>query len=400
MKVVIAVASSSGQMSGVQRHAISLANCLLLRPEVTEISLLVAPWQEGFVSSMIRSKDIRLRVRVAPIGNSAWSRNRWYFFDLPNVGNELRADIVHLAFPMPVRSGAFGCPVVMTLHDLYPYDTPANFGLLKVLFNRVALHQCLRNVDAITCVSQTTFTRLKKVAPRIAEKRTEVVYNSVEPYAGNLEEFSSQGKIEYPFVLCVAQHRRNKNLILALRIFERMLRLGLIDSACRLIVVGIPGPETPAIKEFVRSCGLTDRVILLRGISEPQLQWFYKKCLLLLAPSVVEGFGLPVAEALIAGCRVVCSDIPAFREIGEGHCEFVCLGDSEVERFSVTVSSALHSVRPQPVSLPQLSSSVAAEQYLKLYASLLAQSRANSFSSAARYIEPFIISPEKKQKIS
>ena len=43
------------------------------------------------------------------------------------------------------------------------------------------------------------------------------------------------------------------------------------------------------------------------------------------APSITEGFGLPVAEALLAGCRVVCSDIPAHREVGDGHCRFVAL---------------------------------------------------------------------------
>jgi hypothetical protein len=45
MKVLIALASSSGQLSGVQRHAINLARCLLTREEVTHVHLVVAPWQ-------------------------------------------------------------------------------------------------------------------------------------------------------------------------------------------------------------------------------------------------------------------------------------------------------------------------------------------------------------------
>ena len=53
-------------------------------------------------------------------------------------------------------------------------------------------------------------------------------------------------------------------------------------------------------------------VMLVSGISDAEMQWCYRNCDLLLAPSTIEGFGLPVAEALLAGCRIVCSDIPPF----------------------------------------------------------------------------------------
>jgi len=77
MKVVIALASSSGQLSGVQRHAINLARCLLSRPEVTAVHLVAAPWQHSFVLDSSPSSDARLHLHSAPIGNSAFSRNLW-----------------------------------------------------------------------------------------------------------------------------------------------------------------------------------------------------------------------------------------------------------------------------------------------------------------------------------
>jgi len=55
MKIVIALASSSGQLSGVQRHAINLAHCLISRPEVTEVHLVAAPWQESFVRTRLHA---------------------------------------------------------------------------------------------------------------------------------------------------------------------------------------------------------------------------------------------------------------------------------------------------------------------------------------------------------
>jgi len=371
MKILIALASSSGQLSGVQRHAINLARCLLMRDEVTQVHLVAAPWQQEFLRALAPVADARVRLHSAPIGNSARSRNLWFYRQLPHLAVQLSADIVHLAYPAPICRRMFQCPVVATLHDLYPYDIPENFGFPKVFFNRAVLRQCLHSVDAVACVSQSTLLRLHSMYPRIAPKCSTLIYNSVEPSSagkndGQLPEWS-----HHSFLLCVAQHRRNKNVLLALKVFDRLLRSGALTLDSRMIVVGIPGPETAAIHRFIRTSGLNDRVLLLNGISEEHLQWSYRNCLLLLAPSIVEGFGLPVAEALLAGCSVVCSDIPSFRELGSSHCRYVPLGADQEQAFAEAIITTLHSLSPNPVALPQLSPTTVAGEYMRLYRSLL-----------------------------
>jgi glycosyltransferase involved in cell wall biosynthesis len=379
MKILIALASSPRHLSGVPRHAINLARCLLTRAEIAEIHLVVAPWQMGFVLEAIPLSDARLHLQAAPMGNSALSRNLWLYAQLPRLAAQLEVDIVHLAYPVPVRRGAYRSPVVVTLHDLYPYDIPENFGLPKAFFNRAVLRQCLRKVDAIACISQSTFSRLEKLDSRLSGKAT-VVYNSREEL--------TQGKIEtplperegLPFMLCVAQHRRNKNILLALRVFERLLRTGRIPAEMGLVIVGITGPETPAIKNFVTCAGLARSVVLLAGISDAQLAWCYRSCSLVLAPSVLEGFGVPVAEALLAGCRVVCSDIPAFREFGGSHCRYVPLGRNEEDALADAIVAALSQPPPEAISFPQFSPHVIAEEYVRLYRSLLHARESNAGS--------------------
>jgi glycosyltransferase involved in cell wall biosynthesis len=370
MRVVIALASSSGQLSGIPRHAINLARCLLTRSEIAEVHLVAAPWQQEFVQDSTPHGDARLHMDSAPIGNSALSRNLWFYTRLPKLAARLNADIVHLAYPAPVQHRAFHCPTVVTLHDLYPYDIPENFGFPKVFFNRAVLRRCLRNVDAIACVSHSTLSRLKSLNASIAEKAT-VVYNSIEPQTLPAMETAPPELGDRPFLLCVAQHRRNKNVVLALQVFERLLRARQIAAETRLAIVGNPGPETSAIQEYVVHAGMKNKVILLNGISDAQLDWCYRNCRLLLAPSKIEGFGLPVAEALLAGCRVVCSDIPAFRELGSSYCHYVSLSGQEVEVFVDAVVSALRQAAPGPIALPQFSAPVIAEKYMQLYRSLL-----------------------------
>src|ERR1700691_3480388 len=109
-----------------------------------------------------------------------------------------------------------------------------------------------------------------------------------------------------------------------------------------LVIVGIAGPETRDIHRLVSILGLGDRVRLLEGVSDLELHWCYAHCEVVVSPSTVEGFGLPVAEALLAGCRIVCSDIPAFREIADGHCRFVTLEKNAEENLVAAIANALN----------------------------------------------------------
>lgn len=378
MKVVIAVASFSHQISGVQRHAINLARCLLTRGEISAVHLIASPWQESLIRDAMPDADARFHLHSAVIGSGTIARNLWYYSELPTVAARLGADIVHLGYPSPLQRRAFSCPTVVTLHDLYPYDIPENFGFPKVWVNRLILKQCLGAAEAIACVSESTRNRLAQIFPHSVAGKASVVCNCVEPSPEQaLGPSTIRTRITEigaaPFLLCVAQHRRNKNIPLLLRVFHRLHYLGRIPSDMRLVILGIPGPETTAIQRFVADAGISGRVILLSGISEADLHWCYRKCELLIAPSSVEGFGLPVAEALMAGCRVICSDIPVFREVGGDRCRYVPLDARAEKAFADAICSSLADQRGTPAVLPQLSRKTIAAQYLQLYESLSLQ---------------------------
>jgi glycosyltransferase involved in cell wall biosynthesis len=371
VKVVVALTSSSGQLSGVQRHAMNLAQCLLTREQIAAVHLIAAPWQQDFLRDAARRHDGRLHLHTALVRNNSLSRNLWYYSELPRIAAQLDADIVHLSHPTPLNKASYHCPIVVTLHDLYPYDVPENFGFPKVLFNRRVLQRCLRAVDAIACVSHSTLSRLEGVEPQLALEKAVVIHNSVasQPRVSSISPLPRwNGE---PFLLCVAQHRRNKNLLFLLQVFERLLRTERIAHRTRLVIVGIPGPETKSIRRFLAATGIADRVVLLNGLSDEELQWCYRRCALLLAPSLIEGFGLPIAEALLAGCRVICSDIPAFRELGEGRCQYIPLNAAAEQLFCDAICAYIRESSPRPVALPQLSARFVAEQYRQLYQSLL-----------------------------
>jgi glycosyltransferase involved in cell wall biosynthesis len=260
------------------------------------------------------------------------------------------------------------CPVIVSLHDLYPYDEPNNFGFPKVFFNRVFLQQCLKEVDCVACVSETTLSRLKARFPRFAHRKAVVVHNCVTIDSNELV-LPEWGRCR--FALMVAQHRANKNIPLALRAFEELLRKEKIDKHTLLLLVGNEGPETAAIRSLMEQLSLKTNVKLIDGVSDGELRWLYTNCELLMAPSSMEGFGLPVVEGLFCGSRVVCSDIPAYREIGGDACHYFDLhAESDCSAMVAAICNALTEPARRAKRLERFLSENVAKEYAALYVQL------------------------------
>jgi glycosyltransferase involved in cell wall biosynthesis len=371
MKILVAAASFSSEISGIQRHALNMVRCLLRRPEISKVDLVVAPWQTKMVESAGYCPDGRVTTHVAEMNQSSLGRNLWYYRELPALAARLQPDVVHLSYPVPVDAASFDRPTVVTLHDLYPYEIPGNFRFPHVIFNRLVLRHCLRSVDAIACVSEATKLRLRQYAPHSTWQKAVLIYNCVEPEPHGAACPAIWDWKGEPFLLSVAQHRKNKNIGLLIRAFHRLLRRSEIDASTKLLIVGIDGPETQSIQQLISALDLSRSVLLLRGLSDPELQWCYARCEALVAPSKTEGFGLPVAEGLLVGCRIICSDIPAFREVGGPHCSYVTLGKGEEVALAAGIKATLQKPRVSPLSLPHLSAEALADRYVSLYRTLI-----------------------------
>ncbi|HEX9199334.1 MAG TPA: glycosyltransferase family 1 protein [Acidobacteriaceae bacterium] len=367
MKILVAIVGSPEFLSGVSRHAANMARCLLTRSEISEVHLVCAEWQYRALCDAVPRTSPKLHIHSVSPGRSALSRNLWYYKQLPGLAAKLHADVVHLAYPVPLDRRAFRCPVAVTLHDLYPYDIPENFGFPRVFFNRMILGQCLRSVDAIACVSESTLRRLDIHAPQYALQKAVTIYNCVEPGPSIARECPLPNWSGESFLLCIAQHRRNKNIPLAIETFQRLLIGGDINPTTLLVIIGIEGPETARIHRIIDDSGLARQVVLMRGVSDAELQWCYAHCQLLLAPSLIEGFGLPVVEAMLNHCRIVCSDIPAFREVGGSYCHYASLRSPAAEAFVDAARIALKSIKYRSGATDRFTAASVAEAYLQLY---------------------------------
>ena len=349
MHVLIPVLHRPSKPTGVCRHAINLARCLALRSKVSRVTLVIGEWQEVYFETAFKFDSPKIKIASIKLKNTSFSRNRWFIFGLPKLAKKLQSDLIHLSFPFPFIRQWFDVPIVASIHDLYPYECPENFGYPRVWFNQLFLQQCVRNSDGLICVSQCTLKALNNYFPQIEKrKKVTVIYNTVdldnsEPQVPHL---LINKTLSY-FLLTVAQHRKNKNLDLLIQAYSILLREKKLLPTTKLLLIGSSGPETNNLIQLVKTLELDDRVLFLSNLQDEELHWLYKNASLFVIPSSTEGFCLPLAEALSLSCPAVCSDIPIFREVGSTQCRYFKLEGDICHNLAVAISSELSSIKYQ-----------------------------------------------------
>ncbi len=375
MHILISALSRFTQPTGLCRGAANLAKCLAASEQVEQITFVIGSWQKQYFEEDFQLSSDKINFLQIDIKNSSLTRNLWFMFRLPKLVNKLKPSIAHFSFPIPFFNFRFSVPVVSTIHDFYPYEKPENFGFPYYLFNQLFTNLAVRNSDGIVCVSHETLNRLQHYFPKVyAQGKNRVVYNYVDfeniqpklPVKLNLEN-------RPPFILSVAQHRKNKNLHLLIEAYAQLIEEQRdIAPSTQLILVGSTGPETANLTELIQAKSLEDRIRLTASIDDEQLGWLYQNCELVVCPSSIEGFCLPLAEALYYSSRVVCSDIPIFREIGAADCYYFDLDNDPVHNLTQAIVNALKQPRPQ--LSPQefrFSKTTAMTQYLEFYSTLV-----------------------------
>jgi glycosyltransferase involved in cell wall biosynthesis len=117
---------------------------------------------------------------------------------------------------------------------------------------------------------------------------------------------------------------------------------------------------------------------LIDGVTDGELRWFYENCEFLMVPSSMEGFGLPVVEGLFCGSRVVCSDIPAFREVGGGACHYF---DLHAESDSTAMVEAICNALTGPARPAKRLERFLLENIAKEYATLYLRLRKDALGT-------------------
>jgi alpha-1,3-rhamnosyl/mannosyltransferase len=238
----------------------------------------------------------------------------------------LKADLyhsTHYVLPAVVPSR-----VVVSIHDiihlLYPEFLPSRLALL---YAQQMIRRSLARGECIITGSQNTKKDLVESFDVDPEK-IRVIYPGVTDAfrerlsADQLDRWRRNLGLPQRYVLFVGNAEKpHKNLDRTLQAYARALREK--DFGAALVCVGHRGASTFKIRQRAEQLGIADRVLLLGHVAEEALPAIYQGAALFLYPTLYEGFGLPVVEAMASEVAVITSDGSALKEVARGHADLV-----------------------------------------------------------------------------
>jgi len=224
------------------------------------------------------------------------------------------------------RSRDASLPTVVTVHD-FTYERFAT-GPRRWLHSAQKF-AAIRSAQTVVCISQATRDDLLEFVGLRADQQSHVILNGVSEVFRPL----SLPPPERPFVLFVGQRAAYKN-------FARVLTALTFLPELELRCVGGGVFESAELQHT--SLAVRQRVKHLGFIDDEQLNVLYNQALCLVYPSRYEGFGIPVAEAMRAGCPVVSIDCKAVREVGG---DAIIVSDDEPEALARAILQTIDSAR-------------------------------------------------------
>jgi len=216
------------------------------------------------------------------------------------------------------RSGA---AFVFFVHDLIPIDYPeyARPGQAERHMQRIGTICAL--ADGIICNSQDTAVSL---APHIAASGRTIPVRVAHPGAEfQADTHTPRDPALPPFFVCIGTIEPRKNHLLLLHIWRHLARSADTIKP-RLILVGQRGWENENILDLIDRCAAIKDLIEERtSLADRDMAKLLAGASALLCPAFVEGYGLPIAEALALRVPVICSDIKVFHEVGRTAPEYL-----------------------------------------------------------------------------
>lgn len=215
-------------------------------------------------------------------------------------------------------------PVVTTVHD-FIYERFAS-GPRKWLHS-LQKFVAIRASHAVICISESTRSDLLRFLPDIRPERLHVVHNGVSNAFHPLSADAMPKGAARPYVLFVGARSGYKNF---LPLVQAMSSLRDLDLVC----IG-GGALTPLESELVQR-ELGGRFAHHMGVSDSHLNQFYNGAFCLAYPSAYEGFGIPVLEAMRAGCPVVAMNSSSIPEVAGGAAQL--LPEASPEALQAAIS--------------------------------------------------------------
>ncbi len=291
---------------GIGRYMKCLAESVIAQAPEHEYLLILPPQSEHLVH--------------APNAQKLCTGLKYYSFreqfELPRILSRYKVDLLHSPhFLLPLLRP---CPAVATIHDVIylacPEDLPSFAGRL---YYRTMMNACSRMATRIVTDSEHSKAEIIRYLNADPEK-IEVVYPAVDPFfqskPGPADFASTRSKfgIDRDYMLCVGIYKLRKNHAGLLKAFQLLLKGGIQSQ---LVIAGPMAEGEPVLRGLAQELGIAQHVILTGFVTDADLRALYSGARVYVCPSLYEGFGFTVLEAMACGTPVICSSSTSLPEV-------------------------------------------------------------------------------------
>ncbi|MDA3790739.1 MAG: glycosyltransferase family 1 protein [Desulfobacula sp.] len=211
-------------------------------------------------------------------------------------------------------------PGLVTIYDLLPLRNPGSYSKIKHLYLKIVLNITARKAKSILPISNTTALDIIQILKPKTDKLhvlPVIINESFKPSQGvEIKEFKNKYQLPEKFWLYVANFYPHKNHIRLINAYSDLKKQG--QNPWPLVLRGDSGTDTGITKELIKAeikkLNLDKDVIWLPRLAYHELPLLYSGASALIFPSLFEGCGIPVIEAMACGCPVAVSDIEVVRE--------------------------------------------------------------------------------------
>jgi len=312
MRVAINGTCFNHRPSGARQRFVGLFNELLIQLPEADFTLFEP--RDADIGTWFGDHP-NLSVKTTPLPSEGRVKRWWQGLHYWPKAFELTGAGVFEALHLPLIRPRQG-KTILTIHDVRGL-LPEERSFTKALHHRV-IGDALSRADEVVTVSAWMRDVLLSLAPNLS---VTVIYNGINPrlFATQNEdvvnEFLIRHQLPREYMLAVGHLEPRKNYP---RLLKAVAQLKAQGRDFFLVIVGQDSGQGEALRRLIDTLGLQARVRVLSTITDQDLALVYQACRLVVFPSLYEGFGIPILEAMAAHRPIVLSNLPVFNEITQG----------------------------------------------------------------------------------
>ena len=293
------------------------------------------------------------------------------------IGKEFKRDEIDLfhglSGEIPIRRPRNQIPVLVTVHDLIFLRFPQFYSLFDRVVHRIKARHACGHADFIVAVSEQTRNDVIDFFD-VSPEKVKVIYQGCQDVfkkrhsKDKVDEVRRKYRLPENYIFNVGTIEERKNILVGVKAMRN------IDS--HLVVVGGETPYLQKIKRYISQNGMEKKVSFLKNISNEELALLYQGAAVFIYPSLFEGFGIPIIEAIHSQTPVITSKGGCFSEAGGPGSIYVNPNDHQQLAFQIERLLNDESLRNNMIQsglqhVEKFSDQNIAKNYMELYSMLL-----------------------------